>query len=339
MKIKVAILGATGAVGQKFITLLENHPYFTITNLVASEKSAGQKYGERVNWLESTPIPENIREMKIQSTTEKLPAKILFSALDSSCAWEIEKNYAENGYIVISNAKNHRLENDVPLLVPEINKDHLSVIENQKTKGFIITNPNCVSTILSLAIFPIYQKFGITDLIVTTMQAVSGAGYPGVASLDILGNVIPAIDGEEEKVESEPKKIFGTLQNKTIQFANINISANCNRVPVLNGHTMDVSFKLKNYASSEELKETLTNFSGINLPSSPTQPILYFANAKLPQPRFLEKNGMQVAIGNLRKCPVLDYKMTICGNNTIRGAAGGAILNAELLYFSKYLRN
>jgi aspartate-semialdehyde dehydrogenase len=334
-KIPVGILGCTGAVGQKFIALLANHPWFTITDLAASENSAGKKYADHVNWHESTPIPADIAELIIKKCDAELTAKILFSGLDSGVAGTVEKHYAQQGNCVISNSKNHRMEPDVPLVIPEINPEHFCLIEQQKSRsdsgGFIVTNPNCSTIVLALALYPIYQKFGLEKIIVTTMQAISGAGYPGVPSLDILGNVIPHIKDEEEKMQTELLKIFGDYACK--------VSAMCNRVPVQNGHTMTVSFTTKKKISANEIISSFEDYPQLNLPSSPPKVVQYFAEPNRPQP-ILDLNsgdGMTVSVGNLRPCNALDWKLTAFGHNTIRGAAGAAILNAEYLVKNKFL--
>lgn len=337
-KIEVGILGATGMVGQKFIDLLRDHPWFEITCLAASDNSREQKYSERMNtkWKMINPISPKIADMIIKGCKESLPAKMLFSGLDSSVAGDIEEFYAKDGHIVISNSKNHRMDKDAPLLIPEINADHLDLLKYQQNKGKIITNPNCAVIGMALALAPIQKTFGIDKVTVTTMQAVSGAGYPGTAALDILGNVIPYIHEEEEKIETETLKIFGRLVNEVIESADIKISASCNRVAVVDGHTECISFSLKRKAGLEEIKEEIKKFNplkDLNLPSAPNPPIIIMEDVFRPQPCYDigYSGGMAVVIGRIRKCPVLDYKMTILSHNTVRGAAGAAILNAELL--------
>lgn len=338
-KIKVGILGATGSVGQKFIELLADHPYFQISEIAASERSSGLLYGNAVNWILSSPLPKSIAELTIKQCKPNLDCKIIFSGLDSSVAGEIESEFANAGYIVISNSKNHRFSPNVPLLVPEVNSDHLEMIYHQSFRnGFIITNPNCSTIGLVLALKPLLDDFGIEAVNVVTMQALSGAGYPGVASLDINGNVIPFINGEEEKMETEPLKILGVLRDKEIQFAEIKISASCNRVPVIDGHLESVQVKLKTKASKEDILNSWNNFSSLpqdlKLPSAPLKPIHYFEQNNFPQPRLhinIDK-GMAVSVGRLRECNIFDYKFSILSHNTIRGAAGGAILCAELLH-------
>ncbi|MBA3958044.1 MAG: aspartate-semialdehyde dehydrogenase [Parachlamydiaceae bacterium] len=336
-KISVGILGATGSVGQRFIELLTNHPWFEITALAASERSAGKSYREGTNWLMSTPLSPTIGNMKILPCQPNLPCEWVFSALDSSVAGEIETAFAEAGYIVHSNARNHRMNSDVPLLIPEVNSDHLQLLDSQRyAKGRIITNPNCSTIGLVLALKPLQDAFGIEAVNVVTMQAVSGAGYPGVASLDIMDNVIPLIKGEEDKLESEPLKIMGTYNNGKITHSTFKISAHCNRVAVNDGHTECISVKLKQKAPRTALIDAWRNFSSIaqklNLPTAPLHPIHYFDEEAYPQPKLhrnLDK-GMAVSIGRLRECPLFDFKFTILSHNTIRGAAGGALLNAEI---------
>lgn len=337
-KISVGILGATGSVGQRFVELLANHPWFDITVLAASERSVGKSYKEAVNWLMQTPLPSRIGNMTVMPCTPDLPCEWVFSALDSSVAGEIELAFAKAGYIVHSNARNHRMQPDVPLLVPEVNEEHLELINSQPYgKGKIITNPNCSVIGLTLALKPLHDLFGIEALHVVTMQAVSGAGYPGVASLDIIDNVIPLIRGEEEKVETEPLKILGTYSNGKITYSQFKISAHCNRVPVNDGHTECVSIRFKKKVSKDEIIKAWDQFSGIaqklDLPTAPKRPTHYFHEETFPQPKLHRQidKGMAVSIGRLRECPLFDYKFAILSHNTIRGAAGGALLNAELM--------
>lgn len=347
-KINVAILGATGSVGQKFIELLSNHPWFNIAELAASDRSAGKKYSEAVNWVMQSQLDKNISEMVVQKCEPNLKSKIVFSALDASVAGEIEEDFARNGYVVISNARNHRFDDDVPLLIPEVNPDHLDLIHQQKFgNGFIVTNPNCSTIGLVMALKPLQDKFGIEAINVVTMQAISGAGYPGVPSMDIIDNVIPFISGEEEKMEKEPKKILGNFSNGKIQFADFKISAQCNRVAVIDGHTESVQLKFINKPSKEEMINVWNSFSSepqkLNLPSAPKNPLIYLDGDKYPQPKLHRSlgNGMSVSVGRLRDCSLFDYKFTVLSHNTIRGAAGGTILIAELLkakgYLEKYL--
>lgn len=339
MKIKVGILGATGSVGQKFIQLLENHPWFEISEIAASKRSAGKMYKDAVNWFMQTPIPEKIADMTVKECLPNLDCKIVFSGLDASVAGEIEENFARAGYAVISNSRNHRFDPDVPLMIPEINASHLDLIKEQKYgKGFIITNPNCSTIGMSLPLKPLNDEFGIESVHVVTMQALSGAGYPGVSSLDIIDNVVPYIGGEEEKMQTEPLKILGTLEKGKIREADITLSAQCNRVAVIDGHLEAISVKLQKEATVEQIKQCWANFTGepqkLGLPMAPEKPVVYFDDAALPQPK-LQRNidkGMVVSVGRLQKCPVLDFKFVALSHNTIRGAAGAAILNAELIY-------
>ncbi len=335
-KIRVGVLGATGSVGQRFVQLLMNHPIFELTALAASERSVGKTYSEAVNWLVPTKLPDSIAKMVIQPCSPNLACEWIFSGLDAVVAGEIEESFAKAGYIVHSNARNHRMREDVPLLVPEVNHEHLKLLERQLyPKGKIITNPNCSTIGLVVALKPLLDRFGIESVHVVTMQAVSGAGYPGVASLDILDNVIPCIVGEEQKMETETIKILGPVGNAKSGL--FKISAQCNRVPVSDGHMECVSVKLKTKTSKEEVIRTWKEFSSLpqelKLHSAPIHPIHYFYEETFPQPklhRTLDK-GMVVSIGRLRECPIFDYKFVILSHNTIRGAAGGALLNAELM--------
>lgn len=343
-KVRVGILGATGSVGQKFIELLANHPWFEITALAASERSAGKPYKEAVNWLMHQPLPESIGDMIVQPCVPNLPCTIVFSALDSSIAGELEIQFANAGYDVISNARNHRMDPDVPLLIPEVNSSHLELLKMQRfAKGKIVTDPNCSAVGLTIALKPLYDQFGIEAVHVVTSQALSGAGYPGVASLDIVDNVIPYIAGEEEKLETEPLKILGRLQNGQVHPAEFKISAQCNRVPVSDGHMECVSIKLKNSAAPSDLIAAWNGYTSeaqsLLLPTAPLKPIYYFEQQNYPQPKLhrnLDK-GMAVSIGRLQKCPVFDYKFVLLSHNTLRGAAGGAILNAELMMSKGYI--
>ncbi len=337
-KIPVGILGATGSVGQMFINLLQNHPWFEIAELAASERSQDKKYSEAVNWVIPNILPESIGDMIVKPCIPNLKCKIVFSGLDSKVAGKIESDFAKNGYIVISNSKNHRMFDDVPLLIPDINPDHIDLIKCQKYgKGAIITNPNCSTIGLCMALKPLIDNFGIEAVNVVTMQAISGAGYPGVPSLDIIDNVIPYIGDEEGKMETEPLKIFGHVNGTKVDFAKFKISAHCNRVAVIDGHTECVSVKLVRKASIEEIISAWRKYSSepqkLHLPSAPKHPVYYFEKDNYPQPRLHRnlENGMAASIGRLRVCPLFDYKFVVLSHNTIRGAAGCAILNAELL--------
>ncbi len=343
-KFAVGVLGATGSVGQKFIELLSNHPWFEVTEIAASEKSAGQLYGQRVNWFSSFPLPEKIAHLELKECVPNLNCQVVFSGLDSSVAGEIEQDFAQNGYIVVSNSKNHRMDRDVPLLVPEINADHLQLIKSQKNgNGCIVTNPNCSTIGLVLALKPLLDNFGLESVNVVTLQALSGAGYPGVASLDIMDNTIPFISSEEDKVECEPLKIFGKFQSNEIKNLEIKISAQCNRVAVVDGHLECVQVNLKQQASLQDIKEAWNSFTAepqkLQLPMAPIKPIYYFEEERYPQPKLhrnLDK-GMAVSIGRLREDSLFDYKFVILSHNTVRGAAGGAILVAELMKAKGYL--
>ncbi|MBU2584485.1 MAG: aspartate-semialdehyde dehydrogenase [Bacteroidetes bacterium] len=343
-KIPVGILGATGSVGQKFIELLSNHPWFEITELAASERSINKKYKDAVNWILSSPLPQQIGNLEVKKCEPELNCRIVFSGLDSSIAGEIEEEFANNGYTVISNSKNHRMDKDVPLLVPEINADHLELIKTQPYKGgMIVTNPNCSTIGMVLALKPLLDNFGIEEVNVVTLQALSGAGYPGVASMDITDNVVPFISGEEEKLETEPKKIFGKFNLNKIENLNLKISAQCNRVPVLDGHLECIQVKLKNKTKINEIKNAWLTFLGepqkLRLPSAPLKPLYYFDEDRYPQPRIHRniENGMAVSIGRLREDPLFDYKFVILSHNTNRGAAGGSILCAELIKAKGYI--
>lgn len=349
-KFQVGILGATGSVGQRFIQMLDMHPWFSITTLIASHKSMGKTYEEAVSWKQSTPIPPQIRSVKIRSCDDTdIPCDFVFSGLDSSVAGPVEEEFAKKGYPVISNSKNHRMDPDVPLLIPEINPEHLQLISVQKRKrgyssGFIVTNPNCSVIGLTLALKPIQQAYGLTKIQVTTMQALSGAGFPGVASMDILDNVIPYIPDEEEKIETEPQKILGTYEAGRISPAKITISAQANRVAVTDGHTEAVSIKVQKKTSIDKLKKLLSSYKSIpqtlSLPSAPQNPLVVYEEINRPQPRLDRDRGkgMAVSIGRIRPCSILDYKFIVLSHNTIRGAAGAAILNAELLINKNFIQ-
>ncbi len=342
-KIPVAILGATGTVGQKFIYLLENHPTFEIIELVASPRSAGNRYADICSWKQDNPINKEIGEIVIKTIDDKLESKILFSGMDSSVAGEAETDYANRGHIIISNSKNHRMDKDVPIIIPEINPDHFEIIKKQPYKGAIITNSNCASMFIAMVLAPLYKKFGIEWVQVATMQAISGAGYPGVSAMDILGNIIPYIGDEEDKVETESQKILGSIDNNQIKDADFIISAHCNRVPVFDGHTENLTIKFKKSPTVNEVKEALSTFKGIpqekGLPFAPKNPIVVFEQNNRPQPARDANfdKGMVTSVGRIRKDTIGDIKMTIMGHNTIRGAAGAAILNAETFVALGYL--
>lgn len=342
-RIPVGILGATGSVGQKFVELLAEHPWFEIAALAASASSAGKPYGTAARWFMATPLPDDIARMRVERCEPGLPCRIVFSALDAEVAGEIEQQFARAGYIVVSNARNHRFDADVPLLVPEINAGHLDLVRHQQYgEGFIVTNPNCSTTGLVLALKPLVDAFGLEAVHVVTLQAASGAGYPGVPSLDLLDNVVPYIGGEEQKMETEPRKILGTYAAGAIVPQELAISATCTRVPVLDGHTECVSVKLRERASAEDVIAAWHDFRGLpqelGLPLAPRQPVHYFDTPRYPQPRLhrsLER-GMAVSVGRLRADTLFDYKFVALVHNTVRGAAGGALLNAELMVRQGY---
>ena len=340
-KIAVGILGATGVVGQRFIQMLEHHPWFEVAWLAASDRSAGQAYGDAARWRLKTPVPENVRRMTVSNAVPEGAPRVIFAALDAGIAREMEPQFAAAGCAVVSNSSAFRMQADVPLVIPEVNADHLALIEEQSWRkqsgGYIVTNPNCSAIGLVVALAPLHRKFGIESLFVTTMQAVSGAGYPGVASLDILGNVIPYIPKEEEKMEEETRKLLGRVNSDHVEMADFTMTAHCNRVAVEDGHTESVSVKLKKKASADEIIAAFNEFRStpqeLKLPLAPDQPVIYDPAPDRPQPRFdVERgNGMTVSVGRLRPCGVLDWKFTVLSHNTIRGAAGAALLNAELL--------
>jgi aspartate-semialdehyde dehydrogenase len=350
-RIPVAVLGATGSVGQRFVQLLEDHPWFRLHEVVASDRSAGKPYGDAADWRLDTLLPEAAAALTVKNLGDELESTLLFSGLDSSVAGEAEDDYANRGAVVVSNSKNHRMDDDVPLLIPEINAAHIDAIEKQHKRrggrGYIVTNPNCSTIGLAMALAPIEQQHGLDQVHVTTMQAISGAGYAGVASYAILDNVIPYISGEEDKIETEPRKILGRWENDKFVFADFRISAQTNRVPTIDGHLMTIAFSFRNRAelrrmfSIEQLiadtRHALNSFAGepqqLGLPSAPKQPVAYIDAPDRPQPRLDRdrEGGMTVSVGRLRPCPLLDLRMVALVHNTIRGAAGAALLNAELL--------
>jgi len=349
-RIRVAVLGATGSVGQRFVQLLENHPWFALHEVVASDRSAGKTYGEAADWRLDSLIPANFAALPVKPLYADLESTMVFSGLDNSVAGEAEDYYADRGAAVVSNSKNHRMDADVPLLIPEINASHLDALNQQKKRrggnGFIVTNPNCSTIGIALALAPIERKYGLEAVHVTTMQAISGAGYAGVASYSILDNVIPFIGGEEPKIEAEPLKILGRWEGQFLD-ADFRISAQVNRVPVIDGHLFTISLALRNRTelrkqfSTEELiesvREAMINFRGepqdLGLPSAPKQVIHVAMEQDRPQPRLDRdrEKGMAVTVGRLRPCPILDLRLVGLVHNTIRGAAGAALLNAELL--------
>ncbi len=336
----VGILGATGVVGQQFIRLLDGHPWFRVTWLAASERSEGRTYAEAASWRLATPMPAWAASMPVQQAAANGAPRLLFSSLDAAVAGDIEGAFAAAGHVVVSNARNYRMEADVPLLVPEINAGHLALIERQREArgwaGAIVTNPNCSTVFLAMALAPL-RPFGIERVIVSTMQAVSGAGYPGVASLDIVGNVVPYIGGEEEKIERETLKILGRAGAAGVEPLAAAVSAQTTRVPVLDGHTESVSVGLREQVDVAAIREALASWRGEpqerGLPSAPPAPIIVLDAPDRPQPRLDadRDRGMAVTVGRLRRCPVLSWKFVVLGHNTVRGAAGAAILNAELM--------
>ena len=342
-KIPVGVLGATGAVGQTFIRLLENHPWFEVTAVAASERSAGKRYRDAAHWL-SGDMPESVAKLTVTACDPAaIDAQVVFSALDSDAAGEVEAAFAHAGRLVLSNARNYRMDADVPLLIPEVNPDHLGLIPIQRAArgwtGAIVTNSNCSTMVIALALAPLHQAFGIEQLFVTTLQALSGAGYPGVPSLDILGNIIPYIGGgEEEKIESEPLKILGTFENGTVSLARMRVSAQVNRVAVEHGHTACMAVKLSKAATPDAAMDALRTWKGsiasLGLPSAPLQPVMVTTERDRPQPRrdVNAGNGMSVVVGRVRMDPLLDLRLVATGHNTIRGAAGASILNAELMF-------
>src|SRR3954471_7874823 len=343
-KIPVGVLGATGMVGQRFIQLLENHPWFEVAWIAASERSADKHYGDAAKWRMKTPLPKRVADMKLAPAIAKNMPKVIFAALDADIAREMEPKFAGAGCAVVSNSSAFRMHANVPLVIPEVNADHLHLIEEQpwrkESGGYMVTNPNCSAIGLVLALKPIEERFGIEQIFVTTMQAVSGAGYPGVPSMDILGNVIPYIKSEEEKMEAETLKLLGRFEGHAVKPLAARMSAHCNRVAVEDGHTESVSIKLGNKlgrpVTREDILAAWAEFrplAGQHLPMAPEQPVEWTPQEDRPQPR-LDRNrgrGMGVTVGRLRPCGLLDWKFTLISHNTIRGAAGAAILNAELL--------
>ncbi|HUO27055.1 MAG TPA: aspartate-semialdehyde dehydrogenase [Candidatus Aquilonibacter sp.] len=346
-RIPIGVLGATGVVGQRFIQMLERHPWFEVAWLAASDRSEGKTYGEAARWRLKTPIPAKVAGMKVFPATPEGAPRIIFAALDASIAAELEPRFAEAGCAVVSNSSALRMQSDVPLVIPEVNAEHIRLIDGQawrkKSGGFVVTNPNCSAIGLVMALGPISQRFGLETVMAVTMQAVSGAGYPGVASLDILGNVIPYIAKEEEKMEEETRKLLGQMNGTKIIPASFAMSAQCNRVAVEDGHTESVSVRLKTKARPEEIIDAWNSYRSepqeLKLPSAPERPVVYLGASDRPQPRFDVDlgAGMTAAVGRLRPCGVLDWKFTVLSHNTIRGAAGAAVLNAELLQAKGYL--
>ena len=342
--IRVGVLGATGAVGQRFIQLLDRHPWFELTAVAASERSVGLPYHQACSWRVSEECPEAARELIVQPCAPGLDCDLLFSAVPSSIAHEAEERFAAAGYGVLSNASAHRMDGDVPLLIPEVNPDHLALVPIQRSRrgwdrGFIVTDPNCSTVGLTLALKPLYDAFGIERVVVTTMQAISGAGYPGVPALDMLDNVLPYIPGEEEKLVSEPLKLLGRLSpsERAVVPASFVVSPTCNRVATRDGHLEVVSVEFERKPSIGEVVAALDEFQSVpfklGCPSAVEHPIVVRREPDRPQP-VLDRgvgHGMTVTVGRVRRCEVFDSKFTVLSHNTIRGAASGSILNAELM--------
>ncbi len=337
-RIPVGVLGATGSVGQRFVRLLARHPWFRVTAVTASERSEGRSYAEAVQWAQDEPIPADVAKLPVLPTEVGPDVPIVFSALDSSVAGPVETDFAKAGVMVVTNAKNHRMDPDVPLLVPEVNAAHLDLLEAQAFAdgGGIIANPNCSTIGLVMPLQALHRAFGVRQVNVVTLQAVSGAGIPGVSSMAILDNVVPYIGGEEDKLETETQKILGEMDGSRVRDADIRVSAQCTRVPVLDGHLEMVSVALDGSPSPAQVREALCGFRGepqaLELPSAPKLPIHVLAEDSHPQPRLHRdlEGGMAVSVGRIRECPLLGIKMAVLSHNTIRGAAGGAILCAEL---------
>ena len=339
-KIEVGILGATGMVGQHFIKFLQGNPWFELKWLGASDRSAGKKYRDAMTWHLGV-VPDTVADMTVDECKPGKAPRLVFSAMDASVATEIEREFAQAGHVVVSNSRNHRMEPDVPLLVPEINPDHLKIVplqqRNRGWKGQIVTNPNCSTIALTMGLAPL-KPFRITKIVCTTLQAISGAGYPGVASMDIVGNVIPFIGGEEEKMQQETQKILGEFCGDHIAPLNARVSAHCNRVAVVDGHTVTVSVEFSSAPSEADLRNAYATYTALpqqrELPSAPPRPVIYMEEANRPQPRkdAERERGMAAFVGRLRPCPVLDYKFVVLSHNTVRGAAGAAVLNAELMH-------
>jgi aspartate-semialdehyde dehydrogenase len=338
----VAILGATGAVGQRFVQLLAGHPFFTVREVAASGRSAGRRYAEACHWNLPTPLPDRVGDLVVKPLDAPLDSPLVFSALPADVAGEVEERLADAGHAVSTNARNHRMDPDVPLLIPEVNWTHVEAVAAQRARrgseGFIVANPNCSTIVLTLALKPLQDAFGLERVMVTTLQALSGAGYPGVPSLDILDNVLPHIGGEEDKMETEPRKILGTWRDGAFVDASVLVSAACNRVATADGHLECVSVDLGLDASPDEVTAALRAYRSplrdLGLPGAPDPVVIVRDEPDRPQPR-LDRDagqGMAVTVGRVRPCPILDYKFVVLGHNTVRGAAGGAILNAELLY-------
>ncbi len=338
-RVEIGILGATGTVGQRFLELLAHHPWFEVTWLAASDRSSGRLYGEAVRWKLPTPLPDRFAGMQLSAATPEGAPKVIFAALDTDIALELEPRFAQAGCAVISNSSAFRLDAATPLVIPEVNPEHLAMTGKQSwgSGGYLVTNPNCSAIGLVLALKPLHDAFGIESLFVTTMQAVSGAGYPGVPSLDILGNVVPFIRNEEEKMVAETAKLLGAVSDGAFLPLSLLMTAHCNRVAVEEGHTESVSVKFARPATRETVLEAWKAFAPLRdrgLPTAPTRPVEYLTGEDRPQPRLdrMRGAGMASVVGRLRPCTLLDWKFTVLSHNTIRGAAGAAVLNAELLH-------
>jgi aspartate-semialdehyde dehydrogenase len=349
-KFRVGILGATGTVGQRFIELLEGHPQFEVTALAASDRSQGKLYREACAWRLAGDCPARVAALTVSAPAPPLDCDLIFSSLPGEMAREAEDAFARAGYAVISNSSAFRMDEDVPLLIPEINPEHLALIKTQRQqrgyeRGFIVTNPNCSTIMIALALAPLHARFGIESCVATTLQALSGAGYPGVASLDVVDNVLPYIASEEEKIESETLKILGRMGEGQVQPAPMRVSAQCHRVNVSDGHLAAMRVKFARTVELEELKDALASFSALpqelRLRSAPARPIIVRDEPDRPQPRLDRDagSGMSVTVGRIRRDAVLDYRFVALSHNTVRGAAGAAILNAELLAARGYLRD
>jgi aspartate-semialdehyde dehydrogenase len=347
-KLRVGILGATGVVGQRFIQLLEDHPQFEVAALAASDRSQGKTCAEACTWRLPGEMPDRVKKIVVQSPAPPLDCDFVFSSLPGEIAGEAEENFARAGFPVITNSSPHRMDTDVPLLIPEVNPAHLELIDAQRAargyqRGYLVTNPNCSTIVIAMALAPLHQSFGVESCIATTMQAISGAGYPGVAALDITDNVLPFIGGEEEKIESETVKILGRVDGATINGAAMKVSAQCNRVNVLDGHLAAIRVKLTQAASLDQVRSALASFTSVpqelKLHSAPDRPIIVRDEVDRPQPRLDRDagSGMSITVGRIARDNVLDYRFLALGHNTIRGAAGAAILNAELLLARGYL--
>ena len=347
-KLRVGILGATGVVGQRFIELLQDHPRFEVAELAASGRSQGKTYAEACSWRLPGEMPKRVKNIVVQAPAPPLDCDFVFSSLPGEIAGEAEESFARAGFPVITNSSPHRMDTDVPLLIPEVNSAHLDLIDDQRAgrgyeRGYIVTNPNCSTIVIAMALAPLHQSFGVDSCIATTMQAISGAGYPGVPALDITDNVLPFIGGEEEKIESETVKILGSVAGGKFEGAAMKVSAQCNRVNVLDGHLAAIRVKLTRAVSLDQVREALASFTSVpqelKLHSAPDRPIIVREEVDRPQPRLDREAGfgMSVTVGRIAPDSVLDYRFVALGHNTIRGAAGAAILNAELLMAQGYL--